>query len=220
MRTYTRLVIAALVATSAMAVFIGSASARNLSVSNQQFRTTYRSLEFRGSLLVRCAVTLEGSFHTRTIAKVSGALIGYVTRANVKRPCASGEGFAFNGTETLNGVVLANTLPWHISYQGFAGTLPSIASVRLGLSGARFRIRDPIFGILCIATTGGARGLAFGDIRLLAGGVAESLTPSGRIRFDAESSGLCGSEGEFLAPAGDGVITLLGAATRITVTLI
>jgi hypothetical protein len=36
----------------------------------------------------RCQVTLEGSLHTRTIAKVQGALIGYITTARLA--CSSG----------------------------------------------------------------------------------------------------------------------------------
>ncbi|HEU4700992.1 MAG TPA: hypothetical protein VFS37_00805 [Conexibacter sp.] len=221
MRTYTRLAFAALVATAAMAVLVGSASAGRLSTSNQQFRVTYRSLEFIGSVTVRCAVTLEGSFHTRTITKSLGSLIGNITRVAVKRPCAGGEGFAFNGVERLGeGAALANTLPWNVRYEGFGGTLPNITSLRLALSGARFRIRDPFFGILCIATTG-ARGLAFGTAtRNTATGVVDNLAPSGTIRFDAESSGFCGTEGNFGAPAGEGVITLLNSTAKLTVTLI
>jgi len=221
MRIHIRLALAALAATAAMAAIGGSATARNLSISNQQFRVTYRSLEFLGSGTVRCAVTFEGSFHTRTIIKTLRSLIGHITRATVKRPCNGGEEFVFNGVERLEPTTLANTLPWHVRYEGFGGTLPNITSVRLSFEGARWRLRDPIFGILCIFTTGGARGFWFGTAsRNTVTGVIDSLAPSGTIRFDPESSGLCGSEGRIGAPAGDGVITLLGASTKITVTLI
>jgi hypothetical protein len=219
MRTYSRLALAALVATTAMAAFVGSASARNLSISNQNFTVSYSSLEFISIVTIRCGVTLEGSFHTRTIPKVIGSLIGYITRVSVRRPCTNGEGFAFNGVERLGTTTLTNTLPWHVRYEGFTGTLPNITAIRLGLSGARFRIGA--LGVLCIATTGGARGNAFGNAtRNTTTGVVDPLTAEGTITFDPESSGLCGASGRFGSPAGDGRITLTGTTNRITVTLI
>jgi len=221
-RTYFKLAITALLATTALAALVGTASARNLSVSNQSIRVTWRSLEFVGAfgIAVRCPVTLEGTFHARTIAKVERTLIGYITAARSKsESCTNGRGWAYNGTERLEGVTLPNSLPWHLTYERFTGTLPNIERVAILLSNARFRIQDP-FGVLCIYTTG-SRGNATGTgTRNAVSGVIDNLVASGSITPDAGSGESCPNPGRFSSPATDGIITLLGATTKITVTLI
>jgi len=219
MRTYLKLAITALVATAALAALVSTASAGRLSISNQNFRVSYSSLEFAGPTTVRCGVTLEGSFHTRTIAKTIGSLIGYITRVIVRRPCTGGTAWAHNGeTNEVLGGTLSQNLPWHVHYNGFGGTLPNISSIRLLLDEALFTIRAPFFGIpiLCEFNTTNANGNALGTALREAGGALTTLEPGGRIRSNQE---FC-PEGQFKAPANDGTITLLGAATRITVTLI
>lgn len=220
MRTYAKLVITALAATAVLAALVSSASARNIETSSQTFRVTWTSLELSGGgATVRCQVTLEGSFHSRTIAKSVGALIGYVTAARSKNEsCTGGRGWAFNGTERQGTTTLANSLPWHVQYNGFEGTLPNISALRIQLSGARFLVE--ILGLRCIYTTGAARGLAIGTARLSAG-VATNLVASGNITRNEESpSGAFCPTGSFSSRAEDGAMTVLNSTTRITVRLI
>ncbi|HEX4805741.1 MAG TPA: hypothetical protein VFU94_07560 [Conexibacter sp.] len=142
MRKRSILALAGLAATLAMALGVSSASANNISLSHLLTRAIWSELEFRGGFgTVRCAVTLESSFHESTIRKVLGALIGYVTGATVGT-CAQG-----------SATVLRETLPWHIQYGGFRGTLPEFTGVIERLIGASFRIREPIFRAECLART-------------------------------------------------------------------
>ncbi|HZV73609.1 MAG TPA: hypothetical protein VFF79_07835 [Conexibacter sp.] len=212
MRTRSKLLLAGLAATLLMALAVNSASANNISISNQFFRVVWSPLNFIGegsSVRVTCNVTLEGSFHSRTIAKTIGALVGYVTR-----------GIAGGCTEN-SATVLTATLPWHITYEGFSGRLPTIARIRLLLRHSAFVTQ--IFGGLveCLyADGGGAAENAAGEL-LLTGGSANELAadPSIRVPF-VRGSGLtenCPTRGGF---TGTGNVTLLGATTRITVTLI
>lgn len=209
----SKLLLAGLTAAFILSAAVGTASANRLSVDEQGFRIVWTSLEFTAPELgvrILCPVTLEGSFHSRTIVKTLHSLIGHVTRAIINGaspPCTG-------GTAT----VLTENLPWHVTYEGFGGTLPIITSVRVLLIGARFRI-DPS-GILpsCLATTTTTEPIS-GTIRIgrEAGGElkSEELIPgSERILC---SSALGELTGGF---QGNGNVTRLGASTRILVRLI
>jgi len=171
----SKLILAGLAATIVMA-FATSASARNLSISHGRlFNVIWSSLQLRSSNLIAadCAVTLEGSFHYTTIAKVIGTLIGHITRARV--------GTCRTGSATI----LPGRLPWHITYEGFDNPLPEILGVRLLLVGAQFRIHEPILGTECLATTNPER--ALGIARLDAGTgnrnvIGLTAEPTQRIR--------------------------------------
>ena len=220
MRTYAKLVMTTLVAAAALAALVGSASANRLSITNRNIRVTWSSLEFRGPVTVRCRVTLEGTFHANTIAKVERSLIGYVTAVTVARPCTGGTAWAYNGSEVneVLGGTFPTSLPWHITYEGFNGALPTPSAIRILLALARFELRGTIFGIpaLCTYRTGAA-GNATGTANLGAGGRVESLSASGTI--SSEDPSPC-SAGTFQSPAGDGRVTLLGTTNAISVTLI
>jgi hypothetical protein len=124
-------------ATVVLAVVVEVASASRFAVSNQRIRATWAALalEFGSGLgTVRCAVTLEGSFHSSTFAKVTGSLIGLVTRARMQQPCTGGVVRVLNGTETGS----TNTLPWHLRYDSFRGSLPAVTAIRLQIVGFGF----------------------------------------------------------------------------------
>jgi hypothetical protein len=108
---------------------IGTASARNLRTSQQSLTIRWASLIFESSTgaTVSCPVTLEGSFHRATLAKVMASLVGYITGARAGAPASC------NGGEMT---FLTGTLPWHLTYEGFTGALPTIRTVRLLLLGA------------------------------------------------------------------------------------
>lgn len=225
MRKSVKLILTALAASLLLSAAVGTASARNLSVSNRNIRATWARLEFEvgGGSTVICPVTLEGSFHSQTVAKVRNSLIGAVTRATVKQEsCEGGTGAAFNGVDRYNGTTTPNTLPWHITYDSFAGTLPTITSVRILLSRFRFGIeRSP-----CAVQVGNETDIVFADAALGAGGVVNSLTPvegSNRatiIRTDRDFLGACPRPGATGVLKGTGSVMLLGTTTRISITLI
>ena len=206
MRTFARTSTAVLAAALLLAAAVNTASARVLSVSNQNIRVTWSSLEEVGAITVRCRVTLEGSFHSRTIVKVARTLIGAITRATVD------EANCTNGSESPRN----ETLPWHLTYEGFAGTLPNIFSVFVLLSRFRFRLISP--GI-CTADYGIATDNITSRASLNASREITELEPvAGRNRLTLHSgTAFCPGSRTFL---GRGTVTLLGTTTRIRVTLI
>src|SRR5262245_54186380 len=114
MRTRSKLLLAGLTATIVLGAAVSTAYAGNLSVSEAGVRIVWTplSLEAAGQVIA-CPVTLEGTFHRRSIVKRRGALIGAITRAIVRGGRAAGE--CTGGTATA----LTNRLPWHITYEGF-----------------------------------------------------------------------------------------------------
>jgi hypothetical protein len=88
---------------------------------------------------VECEVILNGAFHSRSMTKVIGGLIGYITAANASR-CSRG-----------GATMLRETLPWHIRYDWFSGTLPNITAIGTRVIGLSFRMREPTFGATCLA---------------------------------------------------------------------
>jgi len=138
-------IIVALAAALTLAVAVGLASANRLSYSHQSFRIMWSGLSFSevgGGFPITCAVTLEGRFHSATMAKVNGALVALITRAVVDNAgCAEG-----------HATILEETLPWHVTYQSFSGRLPAISRVRHALIGAGFQI-EAGGGLRCLAQT-------------------------------------------------------------------
>jgi hypothetical protein len=222
MRTSVKLILTALAASLLLSAMVSTASARSLSTSNQNIRATWTSLEFEApGNTIRCQVTLEGSFHTRTIAKSPEALIGAITKAIVNQSaCTNGSGATFNGVERYNGTTTPNTLPWHLQYNSFTGTLPNILTVRVALSRFRFGITIPF---ACTAQVGNTTDRIVAAAALGAGREITELTPvegsntATVIRRDSDPFGLCPGTGVL---RGRALVTLLGATTRITITLI
>jgi hypothetical protein len=207
MRIRSKLLIAAFTAAAVMAVAVSSASARRIETTEQKFRIVWTELEFLHSTdtPVRCPVTLEGSYHSRTISKVSGQLVGYINVAAVGATCTGG-----------SARVLAETLPWHVQYNSFAGTLPNITAVTQTLIGVRFQIRNSS-NLTCLAGTtqtnpawGEVINEAAGATKLRA--LTEHSIPLGGS-FVCEFAG----NGEF---RGTGEITTPGATTRIRIRLV
>ena len=221
MRKSAKLSLAAVAAALLLASAVSNASATRLSTSNQNLRLTFTSLEFNvpGVVTVRCKVTLEGSFHSRTIAKVARNLAGAVTKAIAKQEtCTNGSGSTFNGVERYNGTTSPNTLPWHLTYEGFTGTLPNIASLQALVS--RFRVGITAAG-LCTGQYGGATDNITLAAALGAGGAISSLTPvAGRntVTLMRRDAGLACPEAGLAQASGS--VMLLGNTTPVTITLI
>jgi hypothetical protein len=188
-------------ATILLGALVGAASARNFSVSNTNLRATFRSVEYGGGFgTARCDVTIEGSFHARAIPKVLRSLTGYITRAIIQKPCAVGDA-----------TMLTATLPWHVTYAGFTGTLPNITAGLANVSGAAFQVIEPVFGFACLSrsTAESPETITFNRE---AGGALTTATAGGTIPTSCGLSGrISGTSSTF---------TLLGATSRLTVTLI
>ncbi|MFL5818093.1 MAG: hypothetical protein ACJ76L_10895 [Conexibacter sp.] len=199
--------LALLGATVALGALVGTASARNLSISNESIRATWTGMEFSNpsaGVLVRCPVTLEGSLHSRTIAKTVGSLMGYITRA------IAAEGSCTGGSATVR----RETLPWHVTYQGFTGTLPNILTIRTAVVRPGFDVSASFFGIrlTCRFRTTNVNGIFNRE----AGGALTSAVVEGRELvgeggFGCERGNLAGTSA---------TLTQLGTTTRLTVTLI
>jgi hypothetical protein len=193
----SRVLAAAFIAAATLAVFASSSAARWLSLSNQNYRVTFQRWDFNvGGMTTECRLTIEGSFHARTYAKVVNSLIGFLTRAIVGNPCIRG-----------SATILTETLPWHVPYRSFTGPLPSITSMITNVSGSAFRIREP-FGIVCLAS-GGIPQLTY---TREAGGAISAAAISGTSPTNCEVNGTLSSSG--------GRLFLLGTTTAISVRLI
>ncbi len=208
MRNRTRAACAALAAACSLALTVGSASANRLSYSSQGFRIIWTSLTFSesgGDFPISCPVTLEGSFNSATFAKVRDAQAGLITRAVVNNPSCS-EGQA---------TILSETLPWHVTYQSFSGTLPAILSVRYDLLGAAFRI-EPGLGVVCLARSSETFPAA-GEASRESRGNITSLTPDASLAIPVTGTA-CPRAGIF---SGSGEVFVLGSSERrVRLTLI
>jgi len=204
MRTRSKLALMGLGATILMAFVVSTASARNLSISNQNLRVTFNNLELgiEGFATTTCHVTLEGSLHSRTIAKVLESLIGYITRVTTGNCNA--------------GVTILRTLPWHVRYRGFSGTLPNITLLFIRNMNTTFNVEPGAF-INCLAT-------ANIDSRLIRSTATGELTgaeiPTTEVPLRGGGGFGCPASVGFFRSGGNGSVMLLGATTRITVTLI
>jgi len=204
-----------------LALGVATASARNLSTSEQSIRATWSSLEFSAGVTIRCRVTLEGSLHTRTIAKVARSLIGAGTRAIFAHPCTGGEAWADNGTESEPLGTAPSRGPGHLTYESFTGTLPNISAVSFSVSRISFVVQATILGLTCRGRYGRAEDNITGIAAREAGGGITSITPREGTRASlVEQLGpnaVCSSTGTF---SGTGSATQLVTGSRITITLI
>jgi hypothetical protein len=208
MRTRRAPALVALAATLAMAVAVSSASANRLSISNPKFRITWTTLEFiigTGATFVRCGVTLEGSFHSATIRKIIGALLGNVTRAVVRSEACTGGRARF----------LPESLPWHVAYNGFTGMLPNITSFTTAFKGVRFELFA--LGISCLYADNGTLSIS-GSFLPEASRIPEFIfEPEAQIPRFSGNRELCGPTAGLQE---DGQVFLLGNTSRISLTLI
>jgi hypothetical protein len=214
MYTTAKLGAAALVVALMLSAAGGTASARSLSVNKEDIRAAWNSFEIEiGIGKIRCQVTMEGSFHRRTIPKVVGTLIGVMTRAVFK-------------TETcVNARTTVGGLPWHLTYEGFAGNLPNITSILILLSEYLLT-----FGRVFSTATECSYGTA--SDRLIYTAAVSSGTMTNIIPAAGNRSNLlerrneelffrCPSTIEFVnGSATEGQITLLSSTNRVSVTLI
>lgn len=197
----SRLLLASVTAAVLLGALTTTAAARSISTSSQTWRAAFRELLFEGPFgSARCQITLEGSFHSRSIAKASGSLIGYITRAG-QGPCTA-----------LTATVLTETLPWHMQYVSFSGTLPTITAINTNIIGWSVRYREA-FGITCLGRSTAAKPVRI--VYTVSGGRITTARISGTIPTGAECFEQAGSYSSDAAP-----VTVLNGTAAITVTLI
>lgn len=211
MRNRSKLVLAGLTASAVMAAAVGSATAQRFGLSESRFTVAWTALRFtetsgRESISITCSVTLEGSLHSSTISKVAGALIGFVNRAT--SPGCSG------GRIT----VLQETLPWHVRYRSFVGSLPNVTSVGISLVGLSYQIREAGGFLTCLARSEASRPADYELPRnVRVGGAISGATANEEPAIPA-SGGLCLVTS--VRQGGTGTITRQGSTALITVRLI
>ena len=195
MRSHTRPLVAAVAAGLVLAIAASTASAGRLRVSPTDLRIIWPSLTFAsagGGLT--CPVTMTGSFHSSTIAKTTN-LIGHVTSAAA--------GTCQDADHSM--VFLDETLPWHLSYHGFTGTLPLILTLLVRMGGVSVQVSGE--GIFCLFNTTSEPLRTYWELSTRTGQLGGSLFEEGN-EIDLDDEFLCGV-------GGDG--TFVGAA-RITST--
>jgi hypothetical protein len=204
-----RLILTTLTTTILMACCITTTSANRLSISNKNFRITWAGFVVTaeaGEGLITCPVTLEGSFHSATIRKVEGALIGHVSRASVTSTSCRGGGMTINQA----------SLPWHVTYEGFMGRLPRIERQILLFTGVNFALELNSLGVRC--GYGRPEDNLKASAILEGGGAITTLTPEAGMRLHKLSGGiLCP---ETAGVTGEGQVTLLGNTAKLTIRLI
>lgn len=155
----SKLILASLLTTLCLAVVVSDASAHRFEIHEQNFFMTWpaaEQLRFINNeyIAIECEVLLGGIFHSRIFSKVSGSLIGEI-HVTQKEPCTTRPGERFglmwilDQVERQEGVELPESLPWHIRYDSFTGTLPAIVTMKWQLIGASFLLQG-VFGIRCL----------------------------------------------------------------------
>ena len=188
----------------------GSAVSARLSISSSTFRQTYRSLEFEHALgTVRCPVTLEGSFASRTINKVAASTIGSITRAAFNEAsCAGGRAGA-----------LPEGLPWSMTYSGFTGTLPNITRTIRGAFGRRIYLA--VNGTNCVYRAyaiGVTNDSSWAITLAQTGSIVTGVNFSGDVELDPPGQAGCPRVAR--SSSDTGRETLSGSTTAISLTLI
>jgi hypothetical protein len=208
MRLPSKLVPTALAAALLLSAAITSASARRLEVSSQLFRATWFQLEVvesSGFFIANCPITLEGSFHSRTIPKVQRLLIGAITRVTIKTESCLGNPRIRSRSSSL---------PWHLTYESFTGTLPAITSVQLLIS----RFLFEFFDTSATCTYGRSTDNMTFEAVVSAGAITVLRPVAGRaIASLLEGNSFCAPT---VSLREEGTVTVLNSTTRVTIRLI
>lgn len=227
MRTSTRYVLT-LAAISALGMtVVGTAAAQRIEIRGAErgFRiaSLFHVVIGFGSepVAVECPVTLEGSFHSRTLTKVVRGLVGYFSRTAVNEAGCR----ATIGPEQeveLPGVklrFLTETLPWHLQYTFFTGVLPRIASVGVQLVGLALEVYELPIGTRCLYRASVEVPMRYRFVLGEGGRVLRLESEAGAPLVPFVRGGLlCATEG--MAYTGAHAVTQLGSTSALSVTLI
>ncbi len=213
MSSYFKLATTMSIAAFLLAMTVHAADATRLEASNRLFRIAFSSFGFElPPIEIDCPVTLEGSFHSRTIEKRSGAQIGYVTRATVNDArCAGGDIHMLNGIERVG-----NTLPWSIEYITFEGPLPNITRIHVQIIGLSVLLQD-LFDECLYSSTQSRPAVGRFERNTTTGAITNFTTTTSEIPLHATLVGTCPRTTDW---AGVGVVTVQGSREVISVRLV
>jgi hypothetical protein len=204
---------AGIIAGLVLALLLGmaaSSSAGKLSVSTENITATWRSMTFSsGASRIRCPVTLEGRFVTRSIAKQNSTSIGSIERATTSFVSCVERTF-------VTTIQFLRTFPWAFFYTAFEGTLPNINTIRLEL--IEFAVLLTISGVSCLyqATLRSAqrgslrRNFTTGEITSFPFDATPAIPQNGMV-FGCPTN---------INVEGSGEVTRTGGTQRLTVELI
>lgn len=197
MSSYWRRNIAGCVAGLWLAAGLSTASASTLSISRTSASFRWPQLGFvsASGAEITCRVTLSASFHEASIAKVSQMLIGIIESATFSS-CTGG------------GVTLLTaTLPWHLTYRSFTGTLPRITSVLVDVVGMSYKYKPTEAMASCLSITTTERPL----LLVVSIEVSHRVTGVAAGELEIPLAGfLCewGTEGHFEGASDESTITV------------
>lgn len=185
--------------------FAAQAHADALSLSHTNIRAVWSSFTLRGGgIEVRCPVTLEGSFHSSTVVKAIGLLVGFINRGSLSRErCTGAEAVA----------LLTETLPWHVSFDSFSGTLPLITGVKLRLIGAAMLSR--VFGLSCLYRSTTSR--PFLSTTTISSGSITGLSMDESASVPLSSGAFCPAS---VVSSGTGVVSQAGTTNTVRIALL
>ncbi len=165
MRPSSMTALTAVLVACALLAHAAVASANAFKVDDLDFKLVWDELAFVSDVgAVICPAAFLGRFHDEDIVKTAHTLIGEVEFAHVfTEECVGG-----------SATVLQATLPWHATYEGWAGALPNqITEITLLLVGASIQIA--MGGTTCLARTTVAEPAQF--ITFLNGGNTVGIIP-------------------------------------------
>ncbi|MBS1869308.1 MAG: hypothetical protein JSS99_06560 [Actinobacteria bacterium] len=198
--------VAALAAT-VMLVAAGNAFGGRLSVNERTFNAYWSELTFRTEgISTACHVYITGSLHAATFAKTRGLLVGYATSGFLPTETC-------RGTEGARPTPLDASLPWHIKYNSFTGTLPRITGINFDVVGMSFQVT--ILGVSCLY-----RSTAESPARVIANLSAEGTVTSVRAEEAARipsTGGFCPASG---TASGSGEVEVIESENGMIVRLI
>ncbi len=201
----------------ALALAGGSAFANEFHSSSTTFRIVWTPFISRiGINTIECNLTFEGVLHAREFEKFADQLIGQITRARATRPCGGANSmWVLNGTEELGGGQTApDSLPWHVTYKYFDGTLPTITRIAVAMVGVSFLYE---FGsIRCLYRSTVAAPFV-GIFELNADGTILGFRADESIALPTTTRMCIGSA---IRPQGIGGVAVTGTSTAIDIVLI
>jgi hypothetical protein len=221
MKTLTSLRRTLFLAVALLLVLQANAGAVRLHISNTGIRATYSQLRIAdslgGEIEARCPVTLEGTFHESAITKTADALLGYITRAIVNRAACTFHGgitdvTILNGTERLlTGDIPTTSLPWHMRYERFFGTLPRITQIDIKV--IRLAVLALFLGGSCLYRSSTEAPARFGIARNLTTGQVTTIFPDAVTRIPRAGGGIFCAEAIIME--GESAVRLLSSTTQL-----
>ncbi len=187
-----RIMLAVTVTAVALLTVANAASARRIAVDDLDYDRIWTPMRFvAAGTTTTCNVTILGHFHSATFAKVIGSLIGLLDHAAVG-----------SCTEGASATLLSESIPWHIRYRSFCGTLPFLTCIVVDYIGFSVRVDPAGASPACLLRSESAQPLPV--IIGVSGGRATGATMDETASIDLEDTDFLCSIGGDAELAGTG----------------